>query len=62
MDTIAAERTVAVAVTLTRVRAIFHLHLNGRRLEDLVERESHDAAAGRFVKSYAKPEVLERRA
>ena len=32
-----------------------------RRLEDLLERESYDAAAGRFVKSYAKPEVLEPR-
>ncbi len=38
-------------------RAICHLHLYGRRLEDLLERESYDAAAGRFVKSYVKPEV-----
>lgn len=43
-------------------RAICHLHLYGRRLEDLLERESYDAAAERFVKSYAKPEVLEPRA
>ena len=42
-------------------RAICHLHLYGRRLEDLIDRESYDVAAGIFVKSYAKPEVLEPR-
>ncbi|MEO7728487.1 MAG: hypothetical protein ABIS45_14630 [Burkholderiales bacterium] len=40
-------------------RAICHLHLYGRRLEDLLEPESYDAATAAFVKSYAKPEVRE---
>jgi predicted metal-dependent enzyme (double-stranded beta helix superfamily) len=37
---------------------IFHLHLYGRRLEDLTGREAWDPAAGTFVNAYQRSEIL----
>jgi predicted metal-dependent enzyme (double-stranded beta helix superfamily) len=39
-------------------RPIFHLHLYGRRLEDLTGREAWDPAVGTFVNAYQRSEIL----
>ncbi len=39
-------------------KPIFHLHLYGRRLEDLTGREAWDPVAGKFVNAYQRSEIL----
>jgi predicted metal-dependent enzyme (double-stranded beta helix superfamily) len=39
-------------------KPIFHLHLYGRRLEDLTGREAWDPALGKFVNAYQRSEIL----
>ncbi|MGH8617334.1 MAG: cysteine dioxygenase [Burkholderiales bacterium] len=40
-------------------KPIFHLHLYGRRLEDLTGREAWDPVAGKFVNAYQRSEILQ---